>query len=78
MVGQDRTVELPLLAAIAHGHVLLEGPPRSAKTLLGPAVAHMLGATLRRIQRAPDAMPAELDGVSLPGVVFTNVLLADD
>jgi len=87
VVGQDRTVELLLIAAIAHGHVLLEGPPGSAKTLLGRAVAHMLGATFKRIQFTPDTMPAELNGVNtikggehvfLPGAVFTNVLLADE
>ena len=87
VVGQDRTVELLLIAALAHGHVLLEGPPGSAKTLLGRAVAHMFGATFKRIQFTPDTTPAELNGVNtikagehvfLPGAVFTNVLLADE
>jgi len=87
VVGQDRTVELLLIAALAHGHVLLEGPPGSAKTLLGRAVAHMFGATFKRIQFTPDTTPAELMGVNtiragehvfLPGAVFTNVLLADE
>jgi MoxR-like ATPase len=87
VVGQDRTVELLLVAALAHGHVLLEGPPGSAKTLLGRAVAHMFGATFKRIQFTPDTTPAELMGantikagehVFLPGAVFTNVLLADE
>jgi MoxR-like ATPase len=87
VVGQDRTVELLLVAALAHGHVLLEGPPGSAKTLLGRAVAHMFGATFKRIQFTPDTTPAELMGVNtikagehvfLPGAVFTNVLLADE
>ena len=44
-LGQDRAVELLLVAALARGHVLLEGPPGSAKTLLGRAAAHMLGAS---------------------------------
>src|SRR5687768_318320 len=87
VVGQERTVELLLVAALAHGHVLLEGPPGSAKTLLGRAVAHMFGATFKRIQFTPDTTPAELNGINtikhgehvfLPGVVFTNVLLADE
>ncbi len=87
VIGQDRTVELLLIAALAHGHVLVEGPPGSAKTLLGRAVAHMLGATFKRIQFTPDTTPAELNGVNtiragehvfLPGAVFTNVLLADE
>ena len=87
VIGQDRAVELLLVAALARGHVLLEGPPGSAKTLLGRAVAHMLGAKFKRIQFTPDTRPAELIGVNtiragehlfLQGVVFTNVLLADE
>jgi MoxR-like ATPase len=87
VIGQDRAVELLLVAALARGHVLLEGPPGSAKTLLGRAAAHMLGASFKRIQFTPDTTPAELTGINvirageptfLPGVVFTNVLLADE
>jgi MoxR-like ATPase len=87
VLGQDRAVELLLVAALARGHVLLEGPPGSAKTLLGRAAAHMLGANFKRIQFTPDTTPKELTGVNVvragekvfvPGVVFTNVLLADE
>jgi MoxR-like ATPase len=87
VVGQDRTVELMLVAALAHGHVLLEGPPGSAKTLIARAVAHMLGASFKRMQFTPDTTPAELVGYTVmrggeptfvQGVVFTNVLLADE
>ena len=87
VIGQERAVELLLVAALARGHVLLEGPPGSAKTLLGRATAHMLGAKFKRIQFTPDTTPAELTGTNtiragehlfLPGVVFTNVLLADE
>src|SRR4029434_93221 len=66
---------------------LIEGPPGSAKTLLGRAVAHMLGAQFKRMQFTADTTPRELTGemvmrggepVFMPGVVFANVLLADE
>jgi MoxR-like ATPase len=87
VVGQGHAVDLLLVAALAQGHVLIEGPPGSAKTLLARATAHMLGATFKRIQFTPDTTPAELTGMNamrageqifFPGSVFTNVLLADE
>jgi len=87
VVGHDRAVDLLLVAALAHGHVLIEGPPGSAKTLLARSMAHVLGAQFKRIQFTPDLAPSEVTGfnqmrggepVFKRGVVFTNVLLADE
>ena len=87
VIGQGPAVDLLLVAALAQGHVLIEGPPGSAKTLLGRAMAHVLGAKYRRIQFTPDTTPDMITGfnttkmgeaVFLPGAVFTNILLADE
>ena len=87
VVGQEAATELLLVAAIAHGHVLVEGPPGSAKTLLGRALAHVLGASFKRIQFTPDTTPTDIIGENMmrageltfvPGPLFTNVLLADE
>jgi MoxR-like ATPase len=87
VIGQDEAVELLLVAALARGHVLIEGPPGSAKTLIGRAMAHVLGSSFKRIQFTPDTSPDEITGsntvkmgvqVFMPGAVFTNILLADE
>ncbi len=87
VVGQPLAIELLLVAAISRGHVLLEGPPGSAKTLMGRAMAHVLGANFRRVQFTPDTTPDMITGtyitkggekVFMPGAVFTNVMLADE
>ena len=76
-----------MVAALARGHVLIEGPPGSAKTLLGRAIAHVLGAQFKRVQFTPDTTPDEITGINVkkmgetvfvPGVLFTNILLADE
>ncbi len=88
-VGQDATLELLLAALAARTHVLLEGPPGTAKTLLAWAVAKAVGLGFKRVQLTPDLMPSDLLGTSvwLPhegrfdfraGPVFTDVLLADE
>jgi MoxR-like ATPase len=87
VIGNEEAVDLLLVASIAGGHVLLEGPPGVAKTLLAGAIARSLGVKFTRIQFTPDTAPGELTGgeevrmgerVFLPGAIFTNVLLADE
>jgi MoxR-like ATPase len=87
VVGHEDAIELLLVATIAGGHVLLEGPPGSAKTLLANAIARVLGVQFKRVQFTPDTLPSDLTGqmtvrmgepVFFQGALFTNVLLADE
>jgi len=89
IVGQDRVMEQLLVALLAGGHVLLEGVPGLAKTLLARSLGQVLGIHFKRIQFTPDLMPADVIGTSIfnpkeltfqvkHGPVFTNLLLADE
>ena len=89
VVGQDAAVEMLLAALLAEGHVLLEGMPGTAKTLLAQAFARCLALEFQRIQFTPDLMPGDVTGTNLfnfqtnafvltRGPVFTQVLLADE
>ena len=87
VVGQHETVELLLAALLLGGHVLLEGVPGVAKTLLANATAQTLRLSFRRVQFTPDMLPSDLTGtmtlrggelVFRAGPVFTNLLLADE
>ncbi|WBH18163.1 AAA family ATPase [Sphingomonas radiodurans] len=89
VVGQEATVELMLIALLSGGHILLEGPPGTAKTLLAGSFARALGIAFGRIQFTPDLMPGDIIGTNLfnfqtsefsltRGPVFTELLLADE
>jgi MoxR-like ATPase len=89
VVGQDAAIEDALVAFLARGHLLIEGVPGTAKTLLVRTLASALGVAFGRIQFTPDLMPSDVTGVSLlrdpsrgfefqPGPVFTDLLLADE
>jgi MoxR-like ATPase len=87
--GQDEAIEFALAALFSSGHVLLEGPPGTAKTLLVRTIAATLRLDYRRIQMTPDLLPGDITGSSIyrqntgtfefiHGPVFTNFLLADE
>ncbi len=87
VVGQDGVVSGLIVALLSPGHVLLEGVPGVAKTLLARTMAAAVALDFSRIQFTPDLMPSDVTGQSIfaqdsfrwrPGPVFTNVLLADE
>jgi MoxR-like ATPase len=89
LVGLGPEVRLSLAAIVAGGHVLLEGPPGVAKTLLVRTVAAALGAGFSRIQFTPDLMPADVTGTGVfhpgegvfrfrPGPIFAPFVLCDE
>ena len=86
-LAHEQTVERIVAALLVGGHVLLEGVPGVAKTLVANAVARALGLEFRRAQFTPDMLPSDLLGTMTlhggelafrPGPVFTSVLLADE
>lgn len=87
--GQTEAIDFALAALLSSGHVLLEGPPGVAKTLLVRSIAATLSMDFRRVQMTPDLLPGDITGTSIyredqhafefrPGPVFTNFLLADE
>ena len=87
VVGQGEPLEVMLGALALGGHVLVEGPPGVAKTLLANATARALGLDFRRVQFTPDMLPSDVTGtIALrggelrfrPGPVFANLVLADE
>ena len=88
-LGQEEVVAQLATALLARGHVLLEGVPGIAKTLMSKAVARCVGADFKRVQCTPDLMPADVTGTNVfdlqersfrlvKGPIFTNLLLVDE
>jgi MoxR-like ATPase len=88
VLGQDAAIRESLIALIARGHVLLEGVPGTAKTLLVRTLSLALGLEFRRIQFTPDLMPSDITGISMltgqsqftfrPGPIFGDLILGDE
>jgi len=89
VVGQSGVLRRLLVALLAGGHVLLEGVPGLAKTLLARSLAEAVDASFRRIQFTPDLLPSDILGgmvfqeetrtfVPAPGPIFANFVLADE
>jgi MoxR-like ATPase len=87
VVGQDAVVDMMMVAAGVGGHLLLEGVPGVAKTLMATAFSRAVGLEFRRVQFTPDMLPSDVTGTMTlrgnelafrPGPVFTNLLLADE
>ncbi len=89
VVGQDLVISQLLIACLADGHVLLEGVPGTAKTMLVKTLATLVSAQFGRIQLTPDMLPSDILGTSIydlatktfnlkKGPIFTSLLLADE
>ena len=88
VLGQEAVLRETVLALIARGHVLLEGAPGTAKTLLVRVLSQVLSLEFRRIQFTPDLMPSDITGVNLltghgeftfrPGPLFGDLILGDE
>ncbi|MFN2581390.1 MAG: AAA family ATPase [Candidatus Dormibacteria bacterium] len=89
VVGQQHVIDGLFVALISRGHVLLEGVPGTAKTLIARSLAAALSARFTRVQFTPDLLPSDIIGTSVyradsgtfefrPGPIFTDTLLADE
>ena len=89
IVGHEEAIELMLIALFSSGHILLEGPPGTAKTFLVQCFSKVLGLDFGRIQFTPDLMPGDIVGSNLfnfqtsqftmtQGPIFCELLLADE
>ena len=89
IIGQTQAVDLLLTAILANGHVLIEGMPGVAKTLLARLISHLIDARFSRIQFTPDLMPSDVLGTTIfnvktsefdfhKGPVFADIILVDE
>jgi len=89
IVGKSEVIKMMLIALISEGHILLEGPPGTAKTLMAKAFAKAIGADFVRIQMTPDTLPADILGTVFydvksgefrvkKGPIFGNIVLVDE
>jgi len=89
IVGQDKIIEKLLIALISNGHVLIEGVPGLAKTLMIKTLSECLDSDFARLQFTPDLLPADITGTKIydhkngtfktvQGPIFTNFILADE
>jgi len=89
IIGQEEAIEQILICLLAGGHVLIEGIPGTAKTLLVRVIAHLFDCSFKRIQFTPDLMPADIIGTNIfdpheqrfqfrPGPVFAQFVLGDE
>ncbi len=88
VIGKNEIKKALVIGLIAGGHILIEGPPGSAKTTLAKSFSKIIGGTFKRIQFTPDMMPADITGFYLyslqgepsfiEGPIFANIVLADE
>jgi MoxR-like ATPase len=89
IIGKKDVIEMLLVALISEGHILLEGPPGVAKTLMAKTFAQTIGAKFTRIQMTPDTLPADILGTMVynvkisefyvkKGPIFSNIILVDE
>ncbi|MCX8188629.1 MAG: MoxR family ATPase [Nitrososphaeria archaeon] len=89
IVGKQDVIEMMLTALLSEGHILLEGPPGTAKTLMAKTFAQSIGGKFTRIQMTPDTLPADILGTMVynmkdskfelkRGPIFSNIILVDE
>jgi MoxR-like ATPase len=89
VIGLEPVIRALVVAIVARGHILLQGPPGLGKTLLSKTLARALGGTFKRVQGTADLMPSDITGMHIfdtarsefvfhPGPIFADVLLVDE